>query len=174
MSEDQRTAAELRTILSSAVITAALAAVAVEAGVATFVFQHRTNLDWFYFVAFLALLALVVSIWAGAYAIGSIVKKGFDEIWSYSIGRRAYNVQAASAILGLILVVISAFLGDPKKATSSANVQNRLTQIEERLIRLERADSKLRESLTSTRITIRRINARIQRLERNLAAEEAH
>jgi hypothetical protein len=117
--EDPRTAASLVTTLSGLVITATLAVIGAQAVIATFVIDRRDNLTAFYVVSGVGLLALVLSVIVGGKGIYEIIEGGAGGDWKISTKRRKFEIQSLLALGGAMLVVASAFLGDPKEAAES-------------------------------------------------------
>src|SRR4051812_8880661 len=112
--EDLRTAATLATSLSSYVITAVLAVLGAQAVVATFVIDRRTHLAAFYAVSAAGTAALIISIIVGGRGIYEIIGNGAKGTWAISTRHGKFNVQSVLALIGTVLVVASAFLGDAK------------------------------------------------------------
>ena len=112
--EDTRAAASLVASLSSYVITATLAVLGAEAVIVTFVFDKRTDLTGFYVFSGIAVVSLVASIVLGCAGVYEIASRGRTGEWVIKTRRGKFNAQAVLALVGLIAVVISAFLGTPK------------------------------------------------------------
>jgi hypothetical protein len=112
--EDRRAAANLVTTLSSYIITASLAILGAQAVLTTFVLDNREHLGGYYVVGGLGTCALVGSILVGGAAIYEIISAGFVGDWRITTRGRSFNTQALLALLGVILVIVSAFLGDTK------------------------------------------------------------
>lgn len=113
--EDARAASSLVTTLSGFVITAALAVLGAQAVVATFVIDRREHLTAFYAVSAVGAAALVLSIIFGGLGIDEIVVAGASGNWKYRTNGGKFNIQSILALVGAILVMASAFLGDTKK-----------------------------------------------------------
>lgn len=112
--DDARTASGLVTSLSSYVITAALAVLGAQAVVATFVIDRRKDLTAFYGVSAAGTAALILSIVVGGLGIYEIALAGASGNWKVTTRHGKFNVQAILALVGSVLVVISAFLGHAK------------------------------------------------------------
>jgi hypothetical protein len=118
--EDKRAASSLATTLSGFVITAALAVLGAQAVVATFVIDRRDHLGSFYGVSAAAAAALVLSIIFGGLGIDEIIAAGAGGNWKHRTTGGKFNIQSILALVGAILVMASAFLGDTKKAPAKA------------------------------------------------------
>jgi hypothetical protein len=114
--DDRRAASSLVTTLSSYVITAALAVLGAQAVLTTFVVDKREHLTWFYRVGGLGTVALVGSIIIGGSGVYEIIGAGARGDWKITTRYRKFNLQSWLALLGTILVIASAFLGDAKPA----------------------------------------------------------
>jgi hypothetical protein len=112
--EDRRTASSLVTTLSSYLITAALAVLGAQAVLTTFVIDKREHLIWFYLVGGLGTVALVGSIALGGAGAYEIIAAGSRGDWKITTRGSKFNVQTWLALIGTILVIASAFLGDAK------------------------------------------------------------
>jgi hypothetical protein len=125
--EDRRTAAGLTTTLSSYVITATLAVLGAQAVLTTFVIDRREHLASFYAVGGTGTALLITSIIFGGLGIDEIISGGFAGDWKIRTRGGKFNIQSWMALIGTILVVASAFLGDPKPPRSdSANSSRKL------------------------------------------------
>jgi hypothetical protein len=125
--DDRRTASGLVTTLSSFVITAALAVLGAQAVLATFVIDRREHLTAFYVVSGCGTAALVLSILVGGAGIYEITSAGARGEWKITTRRRKFNIQVWLALIGTILVVASAFLGDTKPTNPGAVVNLRIS-----------------------------------------------
>jgi hypothetical protein len=112
--DDTRIAATLKTTLACAVIASAFAAIAVQAALAVFVIDKRQNLASFITVAVIAALMLVMSAILGSVGVSKVYKPGYSGTWNVEAGKGYFSGQAITGFLGLLLVVVSAFVGDPK------------------------------------------------------------
>jgi nitrogen fixation/metabolism regulation signal transduction histidine kinase len=113
--DDLRAASGLVVSLSSYVMTATLAVLGAQAVVATFVIDKRKDLTAFYIVSVAGTLVLILSIILGGQGMDEIIKSGARGAWKVRTSGRKFNLQSILALLGAILVVISAFLGNVKK-----------------------------------------------------------
>jgi hypothetical protein len=114
--EYRRTASGLVTTLSGYVITAALAILGAQAVVATFVIDRRQHLTGFYVVSASGTALLIGSVLLGGAGMDEIVRAGANGNWKIRTRYGKFNWQALLALAGTVLVVVSAFLGDPKPA----------------------------------------------------------
>ena len=126
--DDKRAASNLVTTLSGFVITAALAVLGAQAVVATFVIDRREHLTWFYVVSGFGAAALVLSIIVGGLGIDEIVAAGARGEWKHRTRGGKFNIQSILALIGAILVMASAFLGDTKKTPAKAAARGATAQ----------------------------------------------
>jgi hypothetical protein len=112
---DRRAASSLVTTLSSYIITAALAVLGAQAALTAFVIDKREHLTPFYVVGGLGTAALVGSIIAGGTAVYEIIVAGAQGDWKIKTRGGTFNLQASLALVGTILVIASAFLGDARQ-----------------------------------------------------------
>jgi hypothetical protein len=125
--EDQRNAATIYTSLSSYVMTASLGVIAAQAAVATFVLDKRDHLTSFYICMIAGILASVVSVVFGGKGIAAIASSGFDGTWSIKPNGDPFNRQAFFCLLGMVLLLVSVFTGQPKPDNPSAEQVQRLS-----------------------------------------------
>jgi hypothetical protein len=118
--DDRRAASSLVTTLSSYVITAALAVLGAQAVLATFVIDRREHLTSFYVVGGFGTAALVGSIIIGGAGVYEIISAGARGDWRITTRGGKFNIQAWLALIGTILVIASAFLGDAKPPQAKA------------------------------------------------------
>jgi hypothetical protein len=119
--EDARASALIRTTLGAYVITAALAGVAGQATITTFVLDKRDHLAWFYVVAGAGFVVLVASAVAGALGISEIYDEGATGAWTRKTGHGKLNAQGILILLGIGFVVASVFLGQTKTSDPSTS-----------------------------------------------------
>jgi hypothetical protein len=112
--DDRRAASNITATLSSYLMTAALGVIAAETLIVTFVFDKREHLIWFYILSGVGLASSVASIYFGGKGIFGLTKRGFDGDWLIKTNAGHFNLQAWLALLGVMLVAISAFCGSSK------------------------------------------------------------
>jgi hypothetical protein len=112
--DDRRAASSLVTTLSGYLMTAALAVLGAQAVIATFVIDKREHLTSFYVVGGFGTAALIGSIIVGGAGVGEIIGAGARGDWKIKTRGSKFNLQAYLALIGTILVIASAFLGDSK------------------------------------------------------------
>jgi hypothetical protein len=115
--DDRRAASSLVTTLSSYIITAALAVLGAQAVLATFVIDRREHLTSFYVVGGFGTAALVGSIIVGGAGVYEIIDAGARGEWKITTRGGKFNIQAWLALIGTVLVIASAFLGDAKSSS---------------------------------------------------------
>jgi hypothetical protein len=131
--DDRRAASGLVTTLSSYVITAALAVLGAQAVLATFVIDRREHLMSFYIVGACGTVALILSILFGGAGVYEIIRAGARGDWKVTTRHGKFNIQSWLALIGTVLVIASAFLGDAKPPVGKAAavevfVSSRLTE----------------------------------------------
>jgi hypothetical protein len=127
--DDQRNAATIYTSLSSYVMTASLGVIAAQAAVATFVLDKRDHLTCFYICMIAGIVSSVVSVVFGGKGIAAIASGGFGGTWSIKPNGDPFNRQAIFCLLGMVLLLVSVFTGQPKPENPSAEQVQRLTVI---------------------------------------------
>jgi len=127
--EDQRNAATIYTSLSSYVMTASLGVIAAQAAVATLLLDKRDHLTCFYICMIAGIVASVVSVVFGGKGIAAIASGGFKGTWSIKSNGDPFNRQAIFCLLGMMLLLVSVFTGQPKPENPSADQIQRLSTI---------------------------------------------
>ncbi len=159
MPEDGRVAATLKTTLACAVIASAFGAIAVQAAVAVFVVDKRTNLAGFITCSVSATLLLLGSATLGSLGISRVYKPGYAGQWNADAGKKFFSLQALAGGIGLLLIVISTFLGNskPEVVKEPADYQllkNNLTHLQkdiEDLRKLQQAPSSVSNGAKGSR-----------------------
>ena len=95
-------------------MAAAFGVIAVEAALVVFVVDKRQDLNTFTVLAIAAAVAIVASAALGAKGIATVYKTGHTGAWAIDAGKGFFVGQALTGGLGLVLLVTSAFCGNPK------------------------------------------------------------
>lgn len=148
--EDQRAAANIAVSLSSYVIAASLAVLGAQAAIVTFVLDKRDAVVVFYLVSIAACIALVVSVISGGKGITEIYKKGHAGDWAVRTLRGYFNWQAVLSLLGVLLVVLSAFLGAAKREISALPVDYEMIRTNVKVLQQEVKDLKVEVAALSS------------------------
>jgi len=138
--DDKRAASNITATLSSYLMTAALGVIAAEAVIVTFVFDKRDHLTWFYLCSVFGLASSVASIYFGGKGIFNLTKLGFDGDWAIKTNAGHFNLQSWLALVGVVLVAISAFCGHSKPEAHLQEldlVKANISQVQESLKDLE-------------------------------------
>ncbi len=115
-SEDQRAAANISVTLSGQLIAAALAMLAIEGAVLSFVYASRTTGYWFLALIILAAISFIGSIYVAGKGMTVLRNKGYEGTWELNRSKSHFNWQAIFCIIGLSCFFSSAFfIGQPKK-----------------------------------------------------------
>jgi hypothetical protein len=126
VSEDQRSAVGISVTLSSQLIAAALAMIAVAGAFTTLVVDKRITGGLFWFFIGGSFLCFVISIFAGGRGVTAARDTGFAGNWTLNAGKNWFNGQAIACIGGLTLFV-AALLASSK--TKDDPTQGALTSV---------------------------------------------
>lgn len=107
-SADKQKAVGITVTLSSQLIAAALAVLAVEGAFAAYALAERSVRPEFPWVISISALFFVVSIFVAGKGITEARDAGFEGSWDISVGRNKFNWQAICLVLGLLLFAIAA------------------------------------------------------------------
>lgn len=130
--ENQKEAINIGITLSTQLIASALTMITVVAAIIVFIVEKREVTATFYVITFLSFASFVTSIFFGGKGINAIREQGFNGSWSLNVSKRFFNAQAGLSLLGLLLILLSAFIGENKKEVISDDVVTLMKVIEYR------------------------------------------
>jgi hypothetical protein len=110
--------------LSSQIVTASLAVLAILGAFATFALDKKEVGYTYYIFTILSSICLISSILYGGAGINKARQEGFNGNWDISLTKSLFNKQAITILLGTILFVISTFLGQSKSDNIEKDVSN--------------------------------------------------
>ena len=112
--DDQRSAASIATSLSTFIMTASLGVIAAWVAILTFQLDKREHLAWFVILSIIGLASTLASMVVGGRGIANVFKEGWNGTWDLNGGKKFFDWQAILALLGVILVAVSAACGTAK------------------------------------------------------------
>lgn len=131
-SEDQRAAANISVILSGQLMAAALAMLAVEGAVLSFVYSYRITGYFFFTFIVLAAIFFICSIGVAGKGITDLRDKGYEGNWEPKLTKNHFDRQAKLCILGLSCFFLSAFfIGQPKEVELKGDIMLLKQEIQE-------------------------------------------
>jgi amino acid transporter len=143
MSDDKKDAVNIGVTLSSQLITAALAMIAVIGTFGTFIIDKRDVSIGYYLIVSGAFLCFVFSIFFGGKGIDKARKDGFNSNWNLTNTKSYFNLQSITCFIGIVLFAISVFSGKQK----ADDVKNSLTIQAVLIEKLMKEDSLTKVSL---------------------------
>lgn len=167
--EDRRLATEIFVNLSTQLMAASLAMIAVEGAFVTFFIDKNKVIPLFFAASLASFVFFVLSIYFGGLGINDLAKSGFQGDWDLNISKARFNRQAIFCILGLIAFLFSWLLNgnssssDLEKSISALNSQiqiqktevqdskNKILSFERKLNILEKANLNLAEEMNAVR-----------------------
>lgn len=111
--EDRRQASSLTVTLSTQVIAASLAVIAIIGAISTFVLDKRQTPWWTGGYIAVCLTIEVISIFLGGQAIWKTIKDGYRGTWA--IAGKKYDWQAKLCLTGFVLTLLLLFVGTDKR-----------------------------------------------------------
>lgn len=168
--EDKRTAVNISVTLSSELIGAALAMIALEGAFVTFVMDDRAGLGIaFYILIALTFIAFVLSIVIGGQGVSKSREEGYEGKWTLQSGKKYFNRQAILCFVGILLFASTLFVsGAPmeeavvkefqqlranleEQKDSVASISTRLTKLQEEIsdLKQDSAAQKVKSSINS-------------------------
>jgi hypothetical protein len=160
--EDKRTAVNITTNLSGRLITAALAMLAIEAGIISFVYVQGETGVWFVPLIIIAAAAFVISIFLARKGITKLRDSGLGGTWDIAEGDNYFNWQAISCLVGLCCFFASAFTIGTEKGRG---LENRVASLISSVTRLENQMEKNEKVVTSIMTDMRNNNIMIEKLK---------
>lgn len=137
MNDDQKDAVNIGITLSSQLITAALAMIAIIGTFGTFIIDKRDVNVGYYLIVGGAFICFVASIFYGGKGIDKARKDGFSGNWTLISTKSYFNIQALTCMLGVVLFAISVFCGKQK----SDEIKDALTIQSKKIEKLMKDDS---------------------------------
>jgi len=115
--ENKKEAALISVGLSTQLIAASLAFIAIVGGIITFVLINNKPTFWFYALYAISLVSFVASIFFGGRGIHFVKKNGESGDWKTKSdkSRNWFDYQTKSILLGIVIVIFLPFTGTPKK-----------------------------------------------------------
>ncbi len=125
LDENQRTAANMTVTLSTQLMAASLAVIAVEGAIYTFVNDKRIPSGIFTTSVICCFLFFVLSIYMGGRGVNAVRKAVFQGNWTIECVKKPFAWQAFLGVLGLICLILSiTFAGKPKEEITQQEVAN--------------------------------------------------
>lgn len=133
---DQKDAVNIGITLSTQLIAASLAMIAIAGSFTALIIDKRNVGIFFYIAASSTFISFVISIFQGGKGIDIARKDGFSGIWNLTNTKNAFNCQAFWCLLGISFFIISVFLGEEK----DESLENRLWKYEKKINQLSISD----------------------------------
>jgi len=113
--DDERAAANITVTLSGQIIAAALAMLAIEGAVLSFVYSNRITDYRFFVLIIVAAVSFISSIYRAGKGITALRNQGYEGNWELKSTKNHFNLQAILCLIGLSCFFGSAFfIGQPK------------------------------------------------------------
>ena len=95
-------------------MTACLGVIAAWVAILTFLLDKRDNLQHFLILSVLGVGATLLSIVLGGKGIAAVYKEGANGDWNLNTKGKYFDNQSILALLGVVLIAITALCGTPK------------------------------------------------------------
>jgi hypothetical protein len=159
--EDKRSAVGISVNLSTQLIAAALALLAVEGAYVAYALGDREVKGGFVIMHIASVILLVLSIFIAGKGITKARDSGYSGAWDLSIGKRNFNWQAVCCLLALLSFGIGLLLSGPAKEDE---VKDEIIQLQSRLLSIQERASALSEGHNSQEKTITEIREELTRI----------
>ena len=160
MDNDKRDAVNIGVTLSTQLVAASLAMIAVVGAFAAFILDKREVGVGYWLVVGGAFLGFVVSIVCGGKGIDIARKEGYKGCWDITKTKSAFGWQANFAFLGIIFFIWSVFMGKPK----IDDLKTGELSLEKRITVSEVQDSLLRQTVQQQTIKIEQLQSNLDSL----------
>ncbi|MEZ4783460.1 MAG: hypothetical protein R3F28_05220 [Candidatus Kapaibacterium sp.] len=119
--EDKRQAAGMAIGVSNQVMAASLAMLAILGAVFIFIMDKRSITPVGLLFVSGSFLLFVVSVFAGAKGVAAVYKRGHNGDWHYRNGDTSFQIQALTAVIGVLLFPIGiALMEKPAESLNAA------------------------------------------------------
>jgi len=125
--EDKRSAVQIGITLSSQLIAAALAMITIIGAFVAFVMDKKVVGTLYYIFVGCSFLSFIISIYFGGKGINQAREDGFTANWNLANTKDQFNKQGIFSFLGIILFIISLFIGETKE-TNYQKINDRQSQ----------------------------------------------
>lgn len=159
--EDKRSAVGISVNLSTQLIAAALALLAVEGAYVAYALGDRAVKDGFIIMHTASAILLVVSIFIAGKGITKARDAGYSGAWDLSVGKQNFNWQAICCLLALLSFGIGLLLSGPSKEDE---VKDEIIQLQSKLLSIQERESALGEGHNSQEKSIDEIREELARM----------
>jgi hypothetical protein len=148
--EDKRTAVGISVTLSSQLITAALAMLAIEGAFVAFALGNRNVIGGFLCLSVLTAILFILSIFIAGKGITKARNEGFKGTWKLEAGENHFNWQAILCILGLASFMATLLLsGGPRESEIEARIEKfgkQISTVESQIQTISKEASSIKKS----------------------------
>jgi cell division protein FtsB len=163
--EDKKAAIQLWTTVSTQLITATLAMMAVQGAFVTFFFDKRKPTTAFYVLSVVTLILFILSIGFAAKGIGDLAQSGYGGEWKKELAVPRFFQQTVLCLLGLLVFFTSLLFSGPSKESESEKLVRQLQQQVETLKQDETSNKQALEQLRQDYQSLQeRVRQQIERL----------
>ncbi len=146
LDEDKRAAANITVTLSTQLMAASLAVIAVEGAIYTFVNDKRIPSGWFTVFVILVFFFFLLSIYMGGRGVNKLRKAVFDGTWTIDLVKNEFAWQAFLGVLGIICLFVSlATAGKAKEENMQQDLSNLRQTVEKQQQLLNGFEKQLEE-----------------------------
>ncbi|MCZ6691297.1 MAG: hypothetical protein O7H41_17050 [Planctomycetota bacterium] len=146
-------------------MAAALAMIAVDGAYVSYALGAREPQTGFEWLAALAALSFIASIFVAGRGITSARNAGFEGNWDLEAGRKHFSGQAGLSTIGLVLFLLCLLLSGPAE---SSTLEHRIIDLEAKAASMESMTVELPAGRTSLSIEVRDLGREIGSLHREL------
>lgn len=146
--EDKKAAIQLWTTVSTQLITATLAMMAVQGAFITFFFDKRHPSTLFYVISPLTLLLFISSIAMAAKGIGALAQSGYSGEWKKDDAISKFRLQTVLCLVGILFFFTSLFFSGP---TRESETDKQVKELQQQVETLKQNESANKESLEQLR-----------------------
>jgi len=158
--EDKKAAIQLWTTVSTQLITATLAMMAVEGAFVTFFFDKRQPTTIFTVFSVLTLVWFILSIGFAVKGIGDLAQSGYGGEWKNELAVPKFKLQTYLCFLGLLFFFASLFFSGPAKEGESEKL---VAQLHQQIETLRQEETSNKQALEKLRQDYQRLQELVQK-----------
>lgn len=170
--EDKRAAVSISINLSTQLIAAALATLAVQGAYASYALGDRAVRPGFTILCIISAILLVASIFVAGKGITEARNSGYEGRWELAIGKKKFNGQAILCLAALLVFGVTLLRSGPPKSedlqTRTLQLAADMQRIHEELSMLGAGHSAQEKSISEVQADLSRIRGELQTPDRTL------
>lgn len=176
--EDKRAAVSISLNLSTQIIAAALALLAVEGAYAAYALGGRQVKSGFIFACILSATLVVASIFIAGKGITAARNAGYNGLWDLNVGKRHFNWQAILCLLALMSFGVALLLSGPSNEDAMKDkvlsLQSNMINVQSRVLALGEGHNSHEKSIAEVRDELSKMEKELNSLTKGSPKVNSH